>query len=80
MKYITNQYYEVTGTRGQYGLVDRFDTLEEAFEAGQEMNKQEKENGYKESEWIVVKTVIVRTFKDDGTFMSEDCSKVRRYL
>ena len=80
MNYITDEYYEVTGLKGQYGLIDRFNTAEEALEAGHEMNKREKENGYKESKWIIVRTVIVRSFNDDGSFMSESRSKIRIYL
>ena len=77
MKFITNEYYEVKDPRGMYGLVERFKEFKDAYYAGKEMNRREKKNGYKESEWIIVRTTICKTFDDDGSFISENQTMVK---
>ena len=80
MKFIDNQYYEVKGTSGHYGLAERFSSKEDAINGAKEMNEKEISLGYKPTEWIITRTTWNRCLDDDGTFVSENSSTIKMHI
>lgn len=77
MKSVSNEYYQVTGVNGLYGLAERFDSIEAAIQGGKEMNEREVTLGYKPTEWIVVRTTWCKCCDDDGSFITENSSTTK---
>ncbi len=80
MKFASDEYYEVKGVDGFYGLAYRFKTVEEAIKGGQEMNETEIANGYKPSKWIVTRTTWNRCRDNDGSFISENSTTIKMHI
>lgn len=77
MKTYSGNYYEVRYKTNSGGLAGKFDTYEEAAARMHSAFGIEKENGYKPSAFIIVKTEWSRVFEDDGSFYSEQVTSCR---
>lgn len=77
MKKTTNIYYTVAGADGDYGLAERFDTIEDAIVGAEGMNARQKRNGYKPSGWIIIKHIWTKVLDDNGVFVRQTETQLR---
>ena len=77
MKKTTNIYYTVAGADGNYGLAERFDTIEDAIVGAEGMNATEKSLGYKPTGWIIIKHDWTKVLDDNGVFVGQTETQLR---
>ena len=74
MKNYAFAHYELRHKNNNGGLLDRFETIEEAEKARDKTVQQQIDNGYLPDYFIVVLVTIQRVFDENGDFVAETTS------
>ena len=64
-------YYEAHQTRMAFALPDMFPTEQEAREAAAQARIRDVENGYRPTDYIILKITVKTIYDDDGRFVSD---------
>lgn len=77
MKEYNTTYYEAHQTRMAFSMPNMFRTEQEAREAIAEARIKDVENGYRPTDYIILKITVYTIYDDNGAFVSDTTHRER---